>query len=139
MLTGAKYLNTMTAGDTHISCPTVSFSVAMFLICWICSLPRTFDALAKLGAVSAGITFISVLLAVIFAGIQDHPAGYTAELGAPEVLAVPASGTSFIMGMSAFLNISYTFIGQITLPSFIAEMKEPRHVSPVWRKPSAPC
>jgi hypothetical protein len=28
--------------------------------------------------------------------------------------------------MSAFLNISYTFIGQITLPSFIAEMKEPR-------------
>src|ERR1700753_2837122 len=28
--------------------------------------------------------------------------------------------------MNAFLNISYTFIGQITLPSFIAEMKEPR-------------
>jgi len=28
--------------------------------------------------------------------------------------------------MSAFLNISYTFIGQITLPSFIAEMKDPR-------------
>lgn len=27
--------------------------------------------------------------------------------------------------MSAFLNISYTFIGQITLPSFIAEMKNP--------------
>lgn len=30
------------------------------------------------------------------------------------------------MGMNAFLNISYTFIGQITLPSFIAEMKEPK-------------
>ncbi|EEP81090.1 conserved hypothetical protein [Uncinocarpus reesii 1704] len=28
--------------------------------------------------------------------------------------------------MGAFLNISYTFIGQITLPSFIAEMKNPR-------------
>jgi len=28
--------------------------------------------------------------------------------------------------MSAFLNISYTFIGQITLPSFIAEMKNPK-------------
>ena len=27
--------------------------------------------------------------------------------------------------MSAFLNISYTFIGQITLPSFIAEMRNP--------------
>ena len=29
-------------------------------------------------------------------------------------------------GVSAFMNISYTFIGQITLPSFIAEMKEPK-------------
>ena len=28
--------------------------------------------------------------------------------------------------MNAFLNISYTFIGQITIPSFIAEMKDPR-------------
>lgn len=116
----------MTAADS-ITCPTVTFSVVMFLICWICSLPRTFDALAKLGAVSAAFTFISVLLAVIFAGIQDHPAGYTAELGAPEVLAIPAASTTFVSGLSAFLNISYTFIGQITLPSFIAEMKEPRY------------
>jgi len=30
-----------------------------------------------------------------------------------------------VSGLSAFLNISYTFIGQITLPSFIAEMKNP--------------
>jgi hypothetical protein len=42
------------------------------------------------------------------------------------VLVIPAKGTSFVKGMNAFLNISYTFIGQITLPSFIAEMKEPR-------------
>lgn len=126
VLVGAKYLNTMTASDDNISCRTVSFSVAMFLVCWLCSLPRTFDGLAKLGAVSAGFTFISVLLATIFAGIQDHPAGYTAELGAPTVLAVAAPSTGFVAGMSAFLNISYTFIGQITLPSFIAEMKEPR-------------
>lgn len=126
MLTGAKYLNTMTESGSSITCPTVTFSVIMFLICWICSLPRTFDALAKLGAVSAGFTFISVLLAVIFAGIQDHPAGYTAAQGDPQVLAIPAAGTTFVSAMSAFLNISYTFIGQITLPSFIAEMKEPR-------------
>lgn len=134
VLTGAKYLNTMTAADS-ITCPTVTFSVVMFLICWICSLPRTFDALAKLGAVSAAFTFISVLLAVIFAGIQDHPAGYTPELGAPEVLAIPAASTTFVSGLSAFLNISYTFIGQITLPSFIAEMKEPRYVRLMSHRP----
>ncbi|TKA66498.1 hypothetical protein B0A49_06633 [Cryomyces minteri] len=28
--------------------------------------------------------------------------------------------------MNAFMNISYTFIGQITIPSFIAEMKNPK-------------
>lgn len=128
MLTGAKYLNTMTAADNDISCRTVSFSVVMFLVCWVCSLPRTFDGLAKLGLASAVFTFISVLLATIFAGVQDHPAGYSAELGEPTVLAIPAAGTSFVSGLSAFLNISYTFIGQITLPSFIAEMKEPRYV-----------
>ena len=45
--------------------------------------------------------------------------------GAPQVLVVPLAGTTFVSGMNAFLNISYTFIGQITLPSFIAEMKNP--------------
>lgn len=116
----------MTAADNNISCRTVSFSVLMFLVCWVCSLPRTFDGLAKLGLVSAVFTFISVLLATIFAGIQDHPAGYTAADGNPIVTAGPVAGTTFVSGLSAFLNISYTFIGQITLPSFIAEMKEPR-------------
>lgn len=117
----------MTASD-NIGCRTVTFSVVMFVVCWLCSLPRTFDGLAKLGLVSAVFTFISVLLATIFAGIQDHPAGYTTELGNPVVSVGPVSGTTFIAGMSAFLNISYTFIGQITLPSFIAEMKEPKFV-----------
>ncbi len=42
------------------------------------------------------------------------------------MITVPTSGTTFVAGMNAFLNISYTFIGQITLPSFIAEMREPR-------------
>ncbi|KAL9115426.1 MAG: hypothetical protein Q9227_000747 [Pyrenula ochraceoflavens] len=109
----------------------------MALISWVCSLPRTFNTLSKLATVSAFTTFISVLLAAIFAGIEDHPAGYNPDPnhinklgvkvgGAPVVLAVPAAGTTFVSGMNAFLNISYTFIGQITLPSFIAEMKEPR-------------
>lgn len=127
VLVGAKYLNTMTAADNDISCRTVSFSVLMFLVCWVCSLPRTFDGLAKLGLVSAVFTFISVLLATIFAGVQSHPAGYSAADGDPIVTAIPVAGTTFVAGMSAFLNISYTFIGQITLPSFIAEMKEPRY------------
>lgn len=46
-------------------------------------------------------------------------------MGEPTVLVFAASGTTFVAGMNAFLNICYTFIGQITLPSFIAEMKDP--------------
>lgn len=93
--------------------------------------------LSKLGTGSAFFTFISVLLAAIFAGIETHPAGYNPDPnyvdpvtgihgGEPIVTAFPVKGTTFVAGMNAFLNISYTFIGQITLPSFIAEMREPR-------------
>jgi Transmembrane amino acid transporter protein len=121
-LVGAKYLNTVT---NHGMC-TVGFSAIMAVISWICSLPRTFDALSKLAAASAFFTFLSVLLAMIFSGIEGHPGAGYPSLGPPTVYAIPVIGTPFVAGMNAFMNISYTFIGQITLPSFIAEMKNPR-------------
>lgn len=119
---GAEYLNTMSNGAVC----TIVFSIIVAIISWCFSLPRTFDTLSKVATLSAFFTFVSVVLAAVFAGVEDHPAGYTPALGDPTVLAVPLKGTTFIQGMNAFLNISYTFIGQITLPSFIAEMKEPR-------------
>ncbi|CAJ2506218.1 Uu.00g003480.m01.CDS01 [Anthostomella pinea] len=127
VLTGAKYINTMIGGDTSsVACQTVSFGAVMAVVSWISSLPRTFSLLSKLGTASALFTFISVLLAVIFAGIEDHPATWTEAQGNPLVTAIPVASTTWVSGLNAFLNISYTFIGQITLPSFIAEMKEPR-------------
>jgi hypothetical protein len=120
-LVGAKYLNTM---SNHSMC-TVAFSAIVAAVSFLCSLPRTFSSLAKIGAASAVFTFISVLLATIFSAVEDHPAGFPAK-GMKQVFAVPPAGTTFVVGMNAFLNISYTFIGQITLPSFIAEMKDPR-------------
>ena len=120
-LVGSEYLNTV---SNHGTC-TIVFAIIWAILQWVCSLPRTFNTLAKLGAFSAVFTALSVLLAAIFAGAEVHPAGFP-QLGAVKVLAIPKKGTTFVMGMNAFLNISYTFIGQITLPSFIAEMKEPR-------------
>jgi len=105
---------------------TIGFSAIVAVICWICSMPRTFNTLALLGTASAFFTFIAVLLATVFAGIEDHPGAGYPSLGEPTVYAVPVAGTTFVAGMNAFMNISYTFIGQITLPSFIAEMKNPR-------------
>lgn len=125
---GAKYLNTMSSGAVC----TIGFSAIWAVLSFVCSLPRTFDTLSKLATLSAGFTFVSVLLAAIFAGIEAHPYQYNkggktdSLVGDPIVLVIPAAGTSFVSGMNAFLNISYTFIGQITIPSFIAEMKEPK-------------
>ena len=126
VLVGAEYINTMTDHDVVGGCRTVEFAVAVTVICWLASLPRTFSMLSKLGTASAFFTLISVLLATIFAGIQKRPAGYDPAMGEPIVTAIPAKSTTFVTGMAAFLNISYTFIGQITIPSFIAEMREPR-------------
>ena len=130
-MTGATYINTM-IGSSYTGTCTVAFSAVVAIVSWACSLPRTFDTLAKIATFSAFFTFISVLLAAIFAGIEDHPAKYNTGgpkgnfVGEPLVLVVPAAGTTFVSGMNAFLNISYTFIGQITIPSFIAEMKNPK-------------
>lgn len=125
MLVGAIYLNTMTEADTIPGCPTVMFAAVVAIISWIGSLPRTFNALAKLGFGSAFFTFISVFLATAFTGAQAKPQGYP-SLGEPIVSAWTPGSTTLVTGMSAFMNMSYTFIGQNTMPSFIAEMKGPR-------------
>lgn len=135
ILTIARYLNTMT---NHSMC-TVDFAVIGACVSFVCSLPRTFEMLSKGAFASAGFTFISVILAAAFAGIEGKhgTAGYNPDpnataadgsqlpSGEPLVLIIPVAGTAFYQGMNAFLNIAYTFIGQITLPSFIAEMKNP--------------
>lgn len=121
VLVTAKWLNTITG---HSQC-TVVFAIISAIVCFVCSLPRTFSGLSKLALGSAIFTFISVVLATIFSGLEEHPKGYSEALGAPIVTAFPLPSTTFVQGMSAFLNISYTFIGQITLPSFIAEMRNP--------------
>lgn len=135
VLIGAEYINTMAGPNTSVGCQTVVFAVITTIVCWVASLPRTFDMMSKLGTASAVFTFIAVVLATIFAGIEDHPAGFLAEpdatssalpWGNPIVTVIPVTGTTFVAGLNAFLNISYTFIGQITLPSFIAEMREPK-------------
>lgn len=120
-LVGAKLLNTLT---DSAEC-TVVFSAIAAILCFFISLPRQLSQLSYLGTFSAVTQGIAVILAIIFVGIQAHPAGYiTGE--APIVTLFPVKGTTFVSGMSAFLNIFYTFVGQITLPSFIAEMENPK-------------
>jgi Transmembrane amino acid transporter protein len=120
VLTGAKYLNTIT---DHSQC-TLVFAVVFAVICFAFSLPRTFSGLSSLAVFSAVTMFIAVLLSMIFAGIEEHPGGWD---GTPVKWNLwPEPGTTEVQGLNAALNIVYTFVGQITYPSFIAEMKNPR-------------
>ena len=111
-LVGAKLLNTLTNGA---SC-TVVWSVVTAVICFFVSLPRPLAQLSGLGVFSAATMGIAVLLSMIFAGVQDHPFGFIVGQE-PLVTRLPVAGTTYVAGMSAFLNITYTFVGQITLPS----------------------
>ena len=60
-----------------------------------------------------------------FVGVQSHPYGF--KEGTPvHWRAWPAKGEKYVNIMSAVLNIVYTFVGQITYPSFISQMKQPK-------------
>lgn len=127
VLVGAKYFNTVsdnydTAGGKNIC--SIVFAVVSTIICFLISLPRTFSSMSSIAYFSAATMFIAVILAMAFAGVQDHPFGYN---GVPVKFHLwPQKGTTYVEAMSAFLNIVYTFVGQITYPSFISQMKRPK-------------
>ncbi|SGZ54636.1 CIC11C00000004316 [Sungouiella intermedia] len=127
VLVGAKYFNTISdntdaVGGKHIC--SIVFAVVTTIICFLISLPRTFSSMLSIAYFSAITMFIAVVLAMAFAGVQDHPYGFD---GTPVTYHLwPKEGTTYVEGMGAVLNIVYTFVGQITYPSFISQMREPR-------------
>lgn len=126
VLVGAKYFSTITdnydGGKIYVC--QIAFAVLSGFICFVISLPRTFSSMSAVAYVSAATMGIAVVLSMAFAGVQSHPAGWD---GTPVKWNLwPEKGTTYIQGMSAMLNIVYTFVGQITYPSFISQMKRPR-------------
>lgn len=121
VLVGAKYFNTISDNygkeGTRDICSIV-FAVVAAVICFLMSLPRTFSSMSSIAYFSAATMFIAVLLSMIFAGVEFDIA--------KDWYVVPVKGTSYVDGMTAFLNIVYTFVGQITYPSFISEMRNPK-------------
>lgn len=66
---------------------------------------------------------VSCLFFSVF-GVQDAPAGYI-EGTTISIRAWAAPGTTFVQGFNAFLNIVYTFVGQILIPSYVDDMRQP--------------
>ncbi|BFZ54997.1 hypothetical protein PYCC9005_002035 [Savitreella phatthalungensis] len=118
-LTGSIMLNTVT---DHGLC-TVAFAGFVALVSAIFTLPRQFSQLSWLGWVSAICMFSSIVVAMVFSAVQNHPVGYD---GTPVHFKAGATTSDFISVFSATENIIYTLVGTIVIPSFVADMKEPR-------------
>jgi hypothetical protein len=75
--------------------------------------------------------FVAIVLQLVFAGIEDHPAsgygGEWPEMGAAVKTSIfPVEGTTWIQCLNAVLNISFLWIPQILFPTFINEMRRPQ-------------
>ena len=115
-LTGAKILNTLSTNPGNGWC-SVGLSVLVMILSAICTLPRKMDQVAVMGIVSAISMAISILLVIIFTGIQGrNPASM--EAGDPPVIiyAFAPPGTTFVQGLNAALSISFLWIGQVRNP-----------------------
>lgn len=121
-LTGSEILNTL---SDHGTC-TLVFSLVIMIASILLTLPRKLEQLTILGIISAASMFIAIMLTMIFTGIQGAPDVESMDLGKVYITAFAPKGTSFVNGLSAFLNIVFTWVGQIMYPTFIAEMRDPR-------------
>ncbi|UZJ51566.1 hypothetical protein CBS101457_000886 [Exobasidium rhododendri] len=120
-LTGSEILNVL---SEHGTC-TLVFSIVIMLLCFLLTLPRKIEHVATMGIVSAISMGIAILLVLIFTGIQGREP-VTIEPGKPvKITAWAPEGTTFVDGFNAFLNLVFTWVGQICYPSFIAEMEHP--------------
>lgn len=117
IVVGEKVLNTL---SNHAIC-TIAFGAILTVIYFFCnpshpsalklvSLPRTLAGLSTLSVFSAVTMFISVLLGMIFSGVQDHPFGWPTSGNQIIASAWLMSSTNFVTGMSAMLNITYTLM-----------------------------
>ncbi|KAL7411848.1 transmembrane amino acid transporter protein-domain-containing protein [Mrakia frigida] len=96
------------------------------VIMFLGSLIRDFRHTTPFGIFSAGTMFICFLIVVIGHSVQGTPNGYIDAVETPLTWTVWApEGTTFVQGVSAILNIAYTYTGQALIPSFVGDMKKP--------------
>lgn len=124
-LTGSEIINTLSYQPGNGWC-TVAISVFVMLVCIAGTLPRKFGHIAKMGAISAISMGICMLLTMIFVGLQHQQPAKKPHGDKVHLTAVAPSGTTFVHGTNAAINIVFLWVGQVIYPSFIAEMKNPR-------------
>lgn len=118
---GTTAINTL--GYTVCS---VVWGVVLTVVMFAISLLRGFKYAEVAAIISAGTMFTCFLVVVIGHAVQGTPNGFVDQATTPTsyTLFAPA-GTTFVSGINALLNITYTFIGQALIPSFVGDMKNP--------------
>lgn len=107
-LTGSEILNVL---SDHGTC-TIVFTIVIMLICFLMTLPRKLEHVAMMSIASAISMFIAILLVLIFSGIQGRePAGFD-PADPVRLTAFAPTGTTFVDGFNAFLNIVFTWVGE---------------------------
>lgn len=107
-------------------------------VCFLLSLPPSLKVHSNLAFGAVLFTITGIVMGMACAGIARGkldaiPDAY--DDGPPRFGSGPKPGATFWDVLVAFQNIAFAFVGQGTFPSFIAEMKEPQCVSPLfpWR------
>lgn len=69
--------------------------------------------------------FLCFLIVVIGHAVQGEPNGFAALQIQPSITTWAPTNTSFVDILNAILNITYTWVGQALIPSFVGDMEKP--------------
>ncbi|KAJ6021187.1 hypothetical protein N7540_006691 [Penicillium herquei] len=112
ILTFSVMMNTITE---HGTC-TMVFTFVGFLICMICSLPRTMKNMTYISCLSFVSILTAVIITMIAVGVQGH--GYTTLQATVD--------TNLYKAFTAVTNIVFAYCAHVAFFGLLAEMRDPR-------------
>ncbi|CAI7655509.1 hypothetical protein PCG10_000896 [Penicillium crustosum] len=112
ILTFSVMMNTVTE---HGTC-TMVFTAVGFLICFVCSLPRTMKNMTYISCLSFASIVTAVIITMIAVGVQNQ--------GGQNLKAT--IDTDLVQAFSAVTNIVFAYCAHVAFFGLIAEMEEPR-------------
>ncbi|KAJ5203844.1 uncharacterized protein N7498_004723 [Penicillium cinerascens] len=112
LLTFSVMMNTVT---DHGTC-TMVFTAVGFVICMVCSLPRTMRNMTYISCASFASILTAVIVTMVSVGVQDH--GYSTLKATID--------TDLYHAFTAVTNIVFAYCAHVAFFGLLAEMREPR-------------
>ncbi|KAJ5092448.1 hypothetical protein NUU61_007318 [Penicillium alfredii] len=111
ILTFSVMMNTVTE---HGTC-TMVFTTVGFVICMVCSLPRTMKNMTYISCMSFASILTAVIITMIGVGVQGKTSTIKATID-----------TDLFHAFTAVTNIVFAYCAHVAFFGLLAEMKEPR-------------